>query len=266
MHGRISPKMYTGSMVGAGAMAFALMPYAIANARPDEDCTVDLNPTVLAAIFGEPIKKVKTALEYLCDKDPDSRSPDCEGRRLVQCGPGPYRYRVVNLEQYRNDALTEDRKEYWKQYRKWERAGRKGKFEFTVNNVNQCEQFNSVQSTGAGAGAGAGAYAEVQTPNGGGDVFKKKNNGGDSTMDTVNFLKSEIGGYFKRNPTAHWSCESEQGICSIARRTDCLAELEEILRWLPNAEKPFRSADSLVKNWTTAIDQAQNAPRPRNII
>lgn len=145
--------MYTGSMVGSGAMAFALMPYAVANARPDEGCTVDLNPTVLSAVFGEPVKKVKQAIEYLCSADKDSRSPECDGKRLVLVGPGPFRYKVVNLEKYRADANSEERNEYWKQYRRWERDGRKGVFKFTVNNVNGSEQFNSVQSTDADADA-----------------------------------------------------------------------------------------------------------------
>lgn len=151
-------------------MAFALMPYAIANARIDENSTVDLNPTVLSAVFGEPIDKIESAIRYLCSPDPNSRSPDCQGKRLVQCGPGPFRYRVVNLQKYRDDALTEDRREYWRQYRKWERSGRKGRFVFTVNDVNGSELFNSVQSTDADADADAdkstikgSKYAEART-------------------------------------------------------------------------------------------------------
>lgn len=156
--------MYTGSMVGAGAMAFALMPYAIANARPDEGSTVDLNPTVLAAVFGESVDTVNAAIRYLCSPDPHSRSPDEEGRRLVQCGPGPYRYRVVNLHKYREDANNEHRRGYWAAYRKWERGGRKGKFVFTVNTVNKSELFNSVQRTDADADADAGTKVPTPTP------------------------------------------------------------------------------------------------------
>lgn len=159
MHGKIHASMYTGSMVGAGAMAFALMPYAIANARPDEGCTVDLNPIVLSAIFGEPKEKIESAIKFLCSPDKDSRSPEAEGRRLVHVGPGPYRYFVVNLEKYRHEASNHDRKEYWRQYRAWQRSTKKTPFKFDPNvhseQVNSSILFNDVQRTDADADADA---------------------------------------------------------------------------------------------------------------
>lgn len=136
MHGKIYASMYTGSMVGAGAMAFALMPYAIANARPDEGCTVDLNPSILSTIFGETEDNVLKAIEFLCSPDPKSRSPEHEGRRLVHVGPGPFRYFVVNLENYRQVASDQVRTEYWRQYKQWVRTGRKGAFKFSQTNVH----------------------------------------------------------------------------------------------------------------------------------
>lgn len=149
--------MYSGSMVGAGAMAFALMPYCIANARPDEDCTVDLNPQILAAVFGEAKESIEKAISYLCAPDPLSRSKDCEGRRLVHVGPGPYRYRVVNLEKYREDSNSDDRREYWRQYRAWERKGRKGKFKLCSPSSHPVHTpcSHDVQSTDADADADA---------------------------------------------------------------------------------------------------------------
>jgi hypothetical protein len=79
-------------------------------------------------------------------------------------------------------------------------------------------------------------------------------------LDTVGKLKISIGRHFNRKPTTHWSCESEQGICLIARRPDCLEELDDILKWLPNAEKPFQSATSLIQNWDKAVDYARKKP------
>lgn len=98
MFGKIFDTMYTGSMVGAGSTVFALMPYAVTHCNADG--FVELNPKLIGAIFGEPVEKVEEAIEYLCAPDPDSRSEDEEGRRLVK--EGAFLYRLVNHAKYRH--------------------------------------------------------------------------------------------------------------------------------------------------------------------
>src|ERR1017187_168876 len=117
-YGKIFASMYTGSLVGSGPVVFALFPYIIANARPDEGSTIDLNPVLLAAIFGCPQDAVAAAIEFLCLPDEKSRTITESGCRLMR--KGPMTYFVVNLEKYR---FFQDRsKSYWTAYRQKRRS------------------------------------------------------------------------------------------------------------------------------------------------
>ncbi len=100
MYGKHHATMYEGSMIGAGAVAFAVMGYVIAKQVPDRTVgsQVELNPKLLAMILGEPEKEVLKAINYLCSPDPNSRSPESGGRRLVKLGT--FAYQVVNGAKY----------------------------------------------------------------------------------------------------------------------------------------------------------------------
>lgn len=69
---------------------------------------VELNPRLLGSILGEEIEDVKRAMTKLCSPDPDSRTKEEDGRRLVEVGP--YLYRVVNGLYYRAIRNEEDRR------------------------------------------------------------------------------------------------------------------------------------------------------------
>lgn len=103
--------MYRGSMVGCGALNFALMGYVIANSVPDRKLgsIVELNPILLATIFGEDEKDVVAAIKFLCSPDPKSRTKVKDGRRLIKLGE--FDYQVVNGEKYRAIRDEEQRRE-----------------------------------------------------------------------------------------------------------------------------------------------------------
>jgi hypothetical protein len=94
-YGRHFRSMYTGSMVGMGTDVFAVWGYVIAHVR---DGVVELNPRLLAGIFGSTREAMVKALSDLCAPDPESRNPDQEGRRLIH--EQAYMYRVVSAEKY----------------------------------------------------------------------------------------------------------------------------------------------------------------------
>lgn len=118
--------MYTGSMVGKGALTFAVMGYVVANSKPDKNVgtQVELNPVLLSAILGEAVESVEKTIEFLCSPDPKSRSKGEDGRRLIRIGE--YDYRVVNGEKYRNIKNEEDRRKANAMYQKVSRARKKG--------------------------------------------------------------------------------------------------------------------------------------------
>jgi len=103
--------MYEGSMVGSGTHVFALMGYVIAHQRPDPQVggQVRLNPILLATIFGETESRIQQAIDFLCAPDPNSTTPDEEGRRLIKIGQ--FDYRVVNAAKYLAIRNEEERRE-----------------------------------------------------------------------------------------------------------------------------------------------------------
>lgn len=101
MYGKHFESLYEGSMVGSGAVVFAVWGYVIAKMKPDKEvgAQVTLNARLLEAILGETEEKIQTAIEFLCAPDPRSRTKTEEGRRLVRLGE--FDYRVVNGAKYR---------------------------------------------------------------------------------------------------------------------------------------------------------------------
>lgn len=107
-YGKIFESMFNGSMVGSGPVVFAVWSYVIAHAKPPG--TVELNPVLLAAIIGCEVSSVETAIAHLCAPDPRSRSPEQEGRRLIQ--EGQFLYSVPTWPKYREMRNEEARREY----------------------------------------------------------------------------------------------------------------------------------------------------------
>jgi hypothetical protein len=99
-YGRIWESLYKGSLIGAGIEAFAVWPYVISNMKPHAEygAAVQLNPVLLALIFGCDVKLVRKGIEKLCEPDADSHRKEEGGRRLVKISG--YFYRVVNGKYY----------------------------------------------------------------------------------------------------------------------------------------------------------------------
>jgi len=110
-YGKIFAKLYRGSMVGAGIEVFALMPYIITEGMPDKvhGGYIEMNPVLIAAIFGTTPERIEKAIEYLCSPDPDTTTPGDDGRRLVKLGP--FSYRIVNYAHYKAIRNEEERRE-----------------------------------------------------------------------------------------------------------------------------------------------------------
>lgn len=101
MFGKHFASLYEGSMVGSGAVVFAVWGFVIAKQVPDRvsGSQVRLNAKLLSTILGEPERDVAKAIQFLCSPDPNSTTPDKEGRRLIKIGE--FDYQVVNGARYR---------------------------------------------------------------------------------------------------------------------------------------------------------------------
>jgi uncharacterized phage protein (TIGR02220 family) len=115
MYGKHFEKMYTGSLLGAGAEVFALMGYVISHQKPP-DFTVEINPKLVCVMLGEPEEEIQEALDFLCKPDPKSRSEKEEGRRLVRVGQ--FLYRVVNGPDYHGIKSQEELRAYWREQKR----------------------------------------------------------------------------------------------------------------------------------------------------
>lgn len=100
-------------MIGAGAVAFALMGYIISHQERDREIgwVIRLNPVLLATILGEKPEDVDAGIKFLCSPDNDSTSKLEGGKRIVPLAPGSMEYRVVNGDKYQEIREYEDRKE-----------------------------------------------------------------------------------------------------------------------------------------------------------
>jgi hypothetical protein len=106
-YGKVFPTQYTGSLYGKGVVAHAVLDYAISNA--DEKDEVELNPPVLANVFGDVTpEQITKTIDFLAAPDPLSRTPAEEGRRLKKLDG--FRYWVVNRRKFRAEGVTPERR------------------------------------------------------------------------------------------------------------------------------------------------------------
>lgn len=126
-YGKHFSSMYTGSMVGAGFGPYAVMGYVVANQQPDSarQFSIELNPVLLATVFGESEETVQAAIDFLCSPDEKSRTPAEQGRRLVRTGQ--FSYRVVNGAVYSKIRNEQERREQNRAAQERHRAKKKGK-------------------------------------------------------------------------------------------------------------------------------------------
>jgi len=74
----------------------------------DDDGVIDMTEDSIAARTRVPIDEVKSCITYLEQADPDSRTPDEDGRRLIKISPHrSWGWRIVNYRRYRESASKE---------------------------------------------------------------------------------------------------------------------------------------------------------------
>ena len=109
-------------MVGKGSTVFATWAYVIAHTKPPG--IVELNPVLIAAQIGTTAADVESAIEYLCAADPNSRTPDHDGRRMIR--EGQFQYSVPNYMRYRGLRNEEERREQDRERKRRSRKAAKG--------------------------------------------------------------------------------------------------------------------------------------------
>jgi len=142
---------YTGSMYGAGPVVFAVWGFVIASTRPPG--IVEINPRALAPALGCSVDEINTAITYLCSPDPESRTKEHDGCRLIR--EGQFMFRVPTFDKYRNARDQDARKAYDRERKRLERER---KNDGTCHSMSQ----NVTHSPPPSAQAEAEAEAEAK--------------------------------------------------------------------------------------------------------
>jgi hypothetical protein len=132
MYGKLFASCFTGSMSGSGPQTFAVWVYILANA--DSEGCLELNPKIVAVAIGMPTDEVKAILEKLQQPDPESRSKDQDGKRLIK--KGEFLYEIVNYKKYREIQTAQHRNDYMKKYMQDKRTLEKAKNSLKNQDVN----------------------------------------------------------------------------------------------------------------------------------
>ncbi len=92
-------------------------------ALADKDGTVDMTPQAIAAKSGFPLEIVQAGISELEKPDPESRTPDEEGRRITLVSDTrSWGWQITNYVKYRDIRTAEERREYMRQYMRKRRA------------------------------------------------------------------------------------------------------------------------------------------------
>jgi len=115
VYGKLFKQMYEGSLAAAGWQAIVTLQQLVILA--DKYGTVDMTPEAIARLTTIPLEHVRVGLAALEQPDPESRTPDEDGRRIVRLSAGRvWGWRIVNYEHYRTIRSAEERREYHKAY------------------------------------------------------------------------------------------------------------------------------------------------------
>lgn len=159
MYGKAFESIFTGSMMGGGALKFAVWLYVISHQKPRggpsgrDRFEVEINAGIVAFLIGEKKEEVEAVLQEFCEPDAASRTPDKEGRKLVKVGE--YLYEVVNGAKYDRMKRDWDRREATrKRVAKWRAKGKplKGEAEYVeaVGREASQEELNAILEKYAG--------------------------------------------------------------------------------------------------------------------
>lgn len=69
---------------------------------------IDAHPSYISTISGIPQADIESAIARFCEPDPQSRTPDHDGRRLEPLQGRGFGWRVLNHEKYREKARKRD--------------------------------------------------------------------------------------------------------------------------------------------------------------
>ena len=122
MYGKLFTQMYDGTLATKVPWQ-ALVTFQQLIILADKHGIVDMTEEAIARRTTIPLQIIEEGLQTLAEPDPDSRSPDEQGRCITLLSDSrPWGWRIVNYDHYRKIRSEEERREYHKQYMRKRRA------------------------------------------------------------------------------------------------------------------------------------------------
>lgn len=146
MYGKIFTQMYEGTLASTGPWE-ALVTFQQLIVLANRHGEVDMTPDAISRRTTIPIEIIDKGLAALSQRDPDSRTPDEEGRRIQLIDPErAWGWRIVNYEKYRKIRSEDERREYQRQFMANKRIRQKQEKLAAVSNVSPCSKQYAVSS------------------------------------------------------------------------------------------------------------------------
>lgn len=109
MYAKLFKSIYCGTLRGN---SHGLLVFTNLLANSSSDGFVDMHPAAIAGEVGLTVAEVRAALDHLEAPDPESRTPDEEGRRIIRTDEHrSWGWRIVNYAKYRAIRNEDDRRE-----------------------------------------------------------------------------------------------------------------------------------------------------------
>lgn len=148
MYSKLFPSMYEGSLVAKGPWE-ALVTFQQMLILADAGGNVDMTLDHISRRTRIPLDVLEVGVQALQEPDPESRSPELEGRRIVLLEPHrTWGWRIVNFVAYHDLRNGEDRRTYMRLYQRKYRKKQKEMKELgaSVDPVNQRKQNKPTQT------------------------------------------------------------------------------------------------------------------------
>ncbi len=125
MYGKVFTAMFDGTLATKGPWQ-ALVTFQQMIALADREGIVDMTPEAISRRTTIPLDIIAAGIEALEAPDPDSRSPDYDGRRIIRLADNrTWGWRLVNYGHYRGIRSLDERREYMRKYQRDRRAAEK---------------------------------------------------------------------------------------------------------------------------------------------
>lgn len=253
MYCKLFASLYQGTLRGK---SHEILVFTNMLAHADAEGCVDKHFRAIADEVGLSVDEVKVAVENLESPDPESRSPEMDGRRLLRINDHrAWGWKIVNYGKYREIKNDEDRRKANREAQaRWrERQKNKSNVSITVTDSNESVIGSNALSAASAQEEGKGK-GEVEE-----NIFTLESEEPPSWNPSPEML--EVASWFGRRPSTVWSKREVKEWKSIIKWFKFEGDDWDALRWYytkSGCNFIRKDIGTLLNNWQAEIDRAKN--------